>query len=95
MLYMVEKEKALTEVELRARASQAFDFSDNPALRGFGLNPQSDPSKLVEQSLQELYKSGWLAGNERLSITDAGRKHLSRVVKGTRGERHRLSTGGE
>jgi cation diffusion facilitator family transporter len=95
MLYMVEKEKALTEAELRAQASQAFDFSDNPALRGFGLDPQSDPSKLVEQSLQELYKSGWLAGNERLSITDAGRKHLSRVVKGTRGERHRLSTGGE
>jgi cation diffusion facilitator family transporter len=95
MLYMVEKKKVLTQAELRARACQAFDFSDNPALRGFGFGPQSDASKLVEQSLQELYKSGWLVGNEQLSTTDAGREHLSRVVKRTRGERHRLSTGME
>jgi Co/Zn/Cd efflux system component len=94
MLYLVEKEKALTQAELRARACQAFDFSDNPALRGFGLHRQSDTSKLVEQSLHELYKNGWLVGNERLSTTDAGRDHLSRVVKRTRAERHRLSTVG-
>jgi Co/Zn/Cd efflux system component len=95
MLYLVEKEKALTQAELKARACQAFDFSDNPALRGFGLGPQSDTSRLVEQSLQELYKNGWLVGNERLSTTDAGREHLSRVVKRARGKRHHLSIGEE
>jgi cation diffusion facilitator family transporter len=94
MLYLVEKEKVLTADELRARACQALDFSDNPALRGFGLDRQSDTSELIEQSLQELSDRGWLAGNEQLSVTDAGREHLRRVVKRTRGERHRLSAGG-
>jgi hypothetical protein len=93
MLYLVEKEEVLTQAELRARAGQAFDFSDNPALRGLGLDRQSEASELVDQSLHELYERGWLVGNERLSATDAGREHLSRLMGRTRGERHRLSTG--
>jgi Co/Zn/Cd efflux system component len=93
MLYLVEKGKALTQMELKARAFQAFDFSDNQALRGFGLDRQGDISELVEQSLQELSQSGWLTGNGGLSVTEAGREHLRRVVKRTRGERHRLSVG--
>jgi cation diffusion facilitator family transporter len=95
MLYLVERENVLTRAELRARAHQAFDFSDNPALRGFGLDRQGDTGELIEQSLHELSESGWLAGDERLSVTDAGREHLGRVSKRTRGERHRLSTDGE
>jgi len=94
MLYLVEKEEVLTQAELRARACQAFDFSDNPALRGFGLDRQSEAGELVEQSLHELCERGWLAGDERLSATDAGREHLGRLMGRTRGERHRLSTGG-
>ena len=94
MLYLVEKEKVLTQAELRARACQAFDFSDNPALRGLGLDRPSEASELVEQSLHELYERGWLVGNERLGATDAGREHLSRLMRGARRERHRLSTGG-
>jgi Co/Zn/Cd efflux system component len=94
MLYLVEKEEVLTQAELRARACQAFDFSDNPALRGLGLDRQSEASELVEQGLHELYERGWLVGNERLSVTDAGRERLSRLMGRTRGERHRLSTGG-
>jgi cation diffusion facilitator family transporter len=93
MLYLIEKEGVLTQAELRARAYQALDFSDSPALRGFGLHRQSDASELVEKSLQELSESGWLAGDEQVSVTDAGREHLSRVIRRTRGERHRLSTG--
>ncbi len=92
MLYLVEKGKAITLDELRALARQAFDFSDNPALREFGLDQQSDVSELVEHSLQELSESGWLVGNERLSTTNAGREHLRQMIKRTRGERHRLST---
>jgi Co/Zn/Cd efflux system component len=93
MLYLVEKEKVPTRAELRARTRQAFDFSDNPALREFGLDRQSETGELVEQSLHELYERGWLAGDEQLSATDAGREHLSRVMGRTRGERHRFSTG--
>jgi hypothetical protein len=93
MLYLVEKEGVLTQAELRARAYQALDFSDSPALRGFGLHRQSDTGELVEKSLQELSESGWLAGDEQVSATDAGREHLSRAIRRTRGERHRLSTG--
>jgi Co/Zn/Cd efflux system component len=92
MLYLVEKEGVLTHAELRTQACRAFDFSDNPALRGLGLDCQSDAGEPVEQSLQELYESGWLVGNERLSATDAGREHLSRLMRRTRAERHRLST---
>jgi cation diffusion facilitator family transporter len=94
MLYLVEKENVLTQAELRARTRQAFDFSDNPALRGFGLDRQSETGELVEQSLRELYERGWLAGDEQLSATNAGREHLSRLMGRTRGERHRFSTGG-
>jgi cation diffusion facilitator family transporter len=94
MLHLVEKENVLTHAELRARACQALDFSDNPALRGLGLDRQSETSEMVEQSLQELFERGWLMGSERLSATDAGREHLSRLIGRTRGERHRLSTGG-
>jgi cation diffusion facilitator family transporter len=91
MLYLVEKEKVLTAAELRFRACQAFDFSDNPALRGFGLDQISDPSQVIEGSLRALFESGWLEGNEHLIVTDAGKRRLDRVVNRTRGERHRLS----
>jgi cation diffusion facilitator family transporter len=94
MLYLVDKKEVLTQAELMERVYKSFDFSDNPALRGFGLDRKSDTSELVEQSLQELSASGWLAGNERLIVTEAGRQHLSRMAKRTRGERHRISTGG-
>jgi cation diffusion facilitator family transporter len=94
MLYLVEKEKALSQAELRARASQALDFSDNPALRGFGFDQQSEASELVEPGLRELFERGWLVESEPLRATDAGREHLSRLMRRTRGERHRLSTGG-
>jgi cation diffusion facilitator family transporter len=94
MLYLVEKEEVATQAELRARAGQAFDFGDNPALRELGLDRQSEAGDLVEQSLHALYERGWLVGEEQLNATDAGREHLSRLMGRTRGQRHRLSTGG-
>jgi cation diffusion facilitator family transporter len=94
MLYLVEKERVQTQAELRTRACQAFDWSDNPALRGLGMDRQSEAGELVEQGLHELYEREWLAGDERLSATDAGREHLSRLMGRTRGERHRFSAGG-
>ena len=91
MLYLAEKKEVLTHSELRARACQAFDFSDNPALRGLGVDRKSDTGALVDLGLQELYSRGWLEGNERLNVTEAGREHLSRLIGRRRRKRHRLS----
>jgi len=93
MLYLVEKE-TLTQAELAQRVREALDFSDNPALRAFRLYRESDPGELVEQSLQQLHEREWLVGDEQLAVTEAGREHLRRLLKKTRGERHRLTTSG-
>jgi hypothetical protein len=79
MLYLVEKQAVGTQMELVARAREALDFNRIPALRAMELGqyrPQID--ELIEHSLAELLRRGWLAGEERLSVTDAGRKHLGR-----------------
>jgi hypothetical protein len=46
---------------------------------------------MIEQSVAELFERGWLVGDERLSVTDTGREHLSRGMRRTRGDMHRLS----
>jgi len=43
--------------------------------------------------MAELFERGRLVGDERLSVTETGRKHLRRRIGGTRGEVHRLPTG--
>jgi len=85
LLYLVEKEGVQTRDELLARARQALDFSRHPMLRELGL-AQPYHGELIEQGIQELFERGWLAGEERLSLTDAGREHLRRRMRGT----HRL-----
>jgi hypothetical protein len=37
---------------------------------------QPQAAELFEHSLAELFEHGWLTGEERLYVTDAGRKHL-------------------
>jgi hypothetical protein len=79
MLYLVEKQAVGTRMELVARAREALDFNRIPALRAMELGqyqPQVD--ELIEHSLAELLRRGWLIEEERLSVTDAGRKHLGR-----------------
>ncbi|RLC85731.1 MAG: hypothetical protein DRI79_10995 [Chloroflexi bacterium] len=85
LLYLVEKEGVQTRDELLAQAHQALDFSRHPMLRELGL-AQPYHGELIEQGIQELFERGWLAGEERLSLTDAGREHLRRRMRGT----HRL-----
>lgn len=92
MLYLVEKEQVQTLAALRVRACQAFDFTKNPALRVLGLNQVNDVNELIDQSLHELYERGWLVGRERLSVTDAGKAHLSRRMNRTHVARRRLSS---
>jgi cation diffusion facilitator family transporter len=95
MLYLVEKRGVQTCSELVKRAQQALDFSRIPTLRALGLAQQQPrASEMIEQSVAELFERGWLTGEERLSVTEAGREHLSRGMQRTRGERHRLFAGG-
>jgi hypothetical protein len=77
MLYLVEKQGIRTRAELVARASLALDFHRIPAMRAMGLaEGQPYAADLVEGSLAELFQRGWLTGEEQLSVTEAGRKHL-------------------
>lgn len=81
MLYLVDKQGIGTRAELVARASQALDLNHIPAVRAMELargNPIA--AEFIEGSLAELFQRGWLTGEERLSVTDAGRKHLSQWV---------------
>jgi hypothetical protein len=92
MLYLVEKEKTQTLAELKARALQALDFSNNPALRESGLDGHREArEKKVEQSLRELFQHKWLLEDGLLTVTDAGKMHLNQFMRKTRGKRHRLS----
>jgi Co/Zn/Cd efflux system component len=79
MLYLVDKQGTGTRAELVARAGRALDFDRIPAARAMGLaQGQAQAAELIERSLAELFQHGWLAGEERLSVTNAGRKHLGK-----------------
>jgi hypothetical protein len=81
MLYLVGKQGVETRVELVARACQALDFNQIPAVRVMELaQGPSKASELVERSLAELLERGWLTGEERLWLTDAGRQQLSKYI---------------
>jgi hypothetical protein len=81
MLYLVDRQKICIRNELIDRAKQALDFNRIPAARAMGLvREQHKAPKLVEQSLLELFENGWLTGEDILSVTDAGRKHLGKWI---------------
>jgi Co/Zn/Cd efflux system component len=81
MLYQVDKQKICLRAELVERASQAIDFNRIPAARAMRLaQGKSNTIMIIEQSLMELFRYGWLAGEEQLSVTDAGRKHLGKWI---------------
>jgi hypothetical protein len=81
MLYLVDKQGIGTRAELVARASQALDLNQIPAVRAMELaKGQPQAAGLVEQSLAELFRRGWLSGEELLMVTDAGKKHLGQWI---------------
>jgi hypothetical protein len=78
MLYLVEKQGIENRAEVVARSRQALDFNRIPALRAIGLaQQQQHVEEIIEGSLEELFRCGWLIGEERLSVTGAGRTRLS------------------
>ena len=50
-------------------------------LRELGLADQPQASQMIQQSVSELFERGWLVGEERLNVTDAGREHLRRQMR--------------
>jgi len=94
MLYLVDKRGVQTRSELIAQAHQALGFSDNPMLRELGLTRPPEAAGMIKQSLAELFKRGWLEGEERLSITNVGRERLRKQTRRMRGETPRLSADG-
>jgi Co/Zn/Cd efflux system component len=81
MLYLVARQGIGTRAELVARSGRALDFDRIPAVRAMGLaQGQPQATEIIEQSLAELFQHGWLAEEERLSVTDAGRKHLGQWI---------------
>jgi Co/Zn/Cd efflux system component len=94
MLYLVQKQGVQTRAELIVQARQALDFGRNSTLRALGLaQQQPQAGEVIEQSVAELFERGWLVGDERLSVTDTGREHLSQGMRRTRRDMHRLSAG--
>ena len=90
MLYLVDKGRARTRAELNAQARQALDFSGNPTLRELGLAELPRAGEMAEQGVADLFERGWLAGEDRLAVTDAGREHLRQQMSRPRGHTHHL-----
>ena len=91
MVYLVEKQGVHTPARLVARSRQALDFSKIPALGALGVaQHQPQAGEMIQRSVADLFERGWLVGEQRLSVTDAGREYLRRRMWGTRGEVHRL-----
>jgi DNA-binding PadR family transcriptional regulator len=79
ILYLVDKQGVETRTELIARTTRALDLNDIPALRAMALSEgEPQDAEVVERTLADLVERGWLTGEERLSVTDAGRKRLER-----------------
>jgi cation diffusion facilitator family transporter len=81
MLYLIGKGLAQTRDDLLAQARQAHDFERYPALRELGLGGQAEHEQVILQALAELDGRGWIVGETRLAITDAGREHLQSVMQ--------------
>jgi hypothetical protein len=59
--------------ELTGRARRAIDFNNIAAARAIGPGQQPTRNKeLIERSLSELMDNGWLTGEGRLVVTNAG-----------------------
>jgi protein-S-isoprenylcysteine O-methyltransferase Ste14 len=84
MLYLVDRRGIQTRAELAARAREALDFGSVPAARAMGLIRGRDgDDALVEESLADLFRHGWLVGDKRLRVTDTGRKRLNGWTAGS------------
>ena len=62
---------------IREGERQALDFNRIAAAGAMGLvQQQPHVDELIERCLAELFQRGRLAGEDRLTVTDLGKKHL-------------------
>lgn len=68
--------------DLETLAHQALDFSTNRSLTELGLTEQVHPDEVVPQAIEALLTHGWLADDEVLRLSEAGRAHLQESFRG-------------
>ncbi len=81
MLDLVERQGVKTRQELLSQATQALDFNRIPAVQAMGVTQrQSHGDKLVENSLKEVLRRGWLHEESKLHVTQKGKRRLERWI---------------
>jgi len=90
MLYLVEYQQVQTRADLVTKVRQSLDFGINPMLRELGMDQQPHAHETIERRMAELFERGWLVGEKRLSVTDAGIEHLRKQMLGRLGEKNLL-----
>jgi cation diffusion facilitator family transporter len=81
MVYLIGKGLVQTRDDLMEQARQAQDFARYPALRELGLAGGVEHEQAIVQAVTELESQGWVVGETRLAITDAGRAHLQSAMQ--------------
>ena len=77
MLYLVDKQGIEVRPDLVDRAREALQFNSIMAMRAMGIpRRRPDIDGLIERSLADLKESGRLTGEERLVVTEVGKKRL-------------------
>jgi hypothetical protein len=77
MLRLVQNQEARTKPKLIAQGQAALDFGANPMLQIMGLDQVPRADEIINRSIAELVERGWVQGEERLSITDAGEQYMN------------------
>jgi hypothetical protein len=81
MLYLVEKKGIEERSELVDLAHEALEFNRIAAMRAMEIFQHlPDVDRLIERCLADLQETGRLTGDERLLVTEIGRKRLGQWV---------------
>ena len=81
ILFLVDQREVRTKADLTDRAHQAFDFRSNPWMKMVGLDRRFASDADIEQVLNDLIQRHWLIDQVPLTISDEGKKYLSKRVK--------------
>jgi Cation efflux family len=75
-LSLVESQQVETKPELLERVRRFVDFKDNPWMQAVGLGRQLATDPLIEQTLDEIFKQGWVIDQEPLILSEEGKKYI-------------------
>jgi hypothetical protein len=77
-MYLVESRQVRTKPELLERVRRSVDFRDNPWMQAVGLDRQFATDPLIEQTLDEIFRQGWVIDQEPLILSEEGEKYLKK-----------------